>query len=112
MGGVEVKQAVRRPPAVESAEDARPRLVFFYGRTSGPSRRVEAYLAQVLQRHQNHSTFALIRVEVGDKPELARRFAITEVPTLVVVAGRRVRARIEAPHDRVTIERALAPWLL
>jgi thioredoxin-like negative regulator of GroEL len=93
------------------AENGRPRLVFFYGRTSGPSRRVEAYLAQVLQRHHNHSTFELIRVEVGANRKLADRFSITEVPTLVVIDERHVSARVVAPPDRVTIETALSPWL-
>ena len=90
----------------------RPRLVFFYGRTSGLSRRVEAYLAQVLQRHRNHSTFKLIRVPVEDNPDLAKRFKITELPTLVVIEERRLRARLEAPRDRASIEATLSPWLL
>src|SRR3954470_12568180 len=87
-----------------SREQERPRLVFFYGRTSGLSRRVEAYLAQVLQRHRNHSTFKLIRVPVEDNPDLAKRFKITELPTLVVIEERRLRARLEAPRDRASIE--------
>ncbi len=111
MGGVDVKTASQRRP-VQSEVDERPRLVFFYGRTSGLSRRVDAYLAQVLQRHRNHSTFSLIRVEVGANRELAERFEVAEVPTLVVVDGRRVSTKIVAPRDRVTIERALSPWLL
>lgn len=94
------------------ADAERPRLFFFYGRTSGHSRRVEAYLAQVLQRHRNHSTFRLIRVAVEDHRELAERFEITELPTLVVVDGTRARARLEAPRDRASIENALSPWLL
>ena len=83
-----------------------PRLVFFYGRTSGLSRRVEAYLAQVLQRHRNHSTFKLIRVPVEDNPDLARRFKITELPTLVVIEERRLRARLKA---RATARRSRRP---
>ena len=111
MGGLEVKTASGARQA-QDEDDGRPRLVYFYGRTSGLSRRVDAYLAQVLQRHRNHSTFSLIRVEVGANRDLAERFEIAEVPTLVVIDGRRVSARIVSPRDRVTIERALAPWLL
>ena len=79
---------------------------------AGLSRRVEAYLAQVLQRHRNHSTFRLIRVAVEDHQELAKRFEITELPTLVVVDGTAATARLEAPRDRASIEAALSPWLL
>jgi thioredoxin-like negative regulator of GroEL len=104
----------RTVPGSEQAvdEDDRPRLFFFYGRTSGLSRRVEAYLAQVLQRHRNHSTFRLIRVAVEDHQDLAERFEITELPTLVVVDGTAAQARLEAPRDRASIEAALSPWLL
>ena len=35
----------------------RPRLVFFYSRQSGRSRRAEGFLAQVLQRRRNFETF-------------------------------------------------------
>jgi len=88
-----------------------PRLVFFYRRTSGLCRRVEGYLAQVLQQRRNHSTFKLIRVDVDAGRELSDFFGIDELPTLVVVQGKQALARIEAPRDRASIERALSPWL-
>jgi hypothetical protein len=103
-------QRVSRHPAREPA-DTRPRLIFFYGERSGGSRRAEGFLAQVLQRRHNHDSFNLVRVSVERHPELVERFAITQVPTLVVVADRRVEARIEAPKGRQAIEEALAPWL-
>jgi thioredoxin-like negative regulator of GroEL len=117
MGGLTSETATQvadEQLAAHGPDDAkgRPRLVFFYGRTSGLSRRVEAYLAQVLQRHRNHSTFKLIRVPVEDNPDLAKRFKITELPTLVVIEERRLRARLEAPRDRASIEATLSPWLL
>jgi hypothetical protein len=44
--------------------------------------------------------------------ELAERFEITELPTLVVVDGTAAQVRLEAPRDRASIEAALSPWLL
>jgi thioredoxin-like negative regulator of GroEL len=85
--------------------------VFFYGQTSGPSRRVEAYLSQVLQRRRNHDTFRLIRVCAESRADLVELFQVKKVPTICVVEGRRVRARLEAPRGRSEIEEALAPWL-
>ena len=41
----------------------KPQLVFFYSKASGRCRRVEAFLAQVLQARRNHDTFVLHRVE-------------------------------------------------
>jgi hypothetical protein len=34
----------------------RPRLVFFFAKASGKSRRVEGYISQVLQRRRNHES--------------------------------------------------------
>ena len=109
---MELKAAAQNvePQRVEPAPE-RPRLVFFYGRTSGPSRRVEGYLSQVLQRRHNHNTFKLIRVCAETHADLIERFAIEVVPSILVVDGRRVRARLEAPKGRQEIEAALAPWL-
>jgi thioredoxin-like negative regulator of GroEL len=99
-----------RPPAV-SEDLAKPRLVFFHSQRSGPSRRVEGFLAQVLQRRGNHNTFRLHRVATEERPEVVERFAIDEVPTLVVIDGRRVRARLVKPRGCEEIEQFLAPWL-
>jgi hypothetical protein len=68
-------------------------------------------VAQVLQRRGNHETFELLRVSVGDHPELAERFRVDEVPTLCVVEGRRLRRRIASPRGCRDLERNLAPWL-
>jgi thioredoxin-like negative regulator of GroEL len=85
--------------------------VFFYSASSGACRRVEGFLAQVLQRRGNHDTFRIDRVDETKHPDLHERFGIEQVPTLVVVEGRRVRARLVAPRGAVAIERFLAPWL-
>jgi len=90
---------------------ASPRLVFFHSTRSGPSRRVEGFLAQVLQRRGNHRTFRLLRVATEERPDLIARFAIDAVPTLVVVDGKRVSGRLELPRGCEEIEHFLAPWL-
>ena len=90
---------------------ARPRLVFFCSKASGRSRRVEGYLSQVLQRRRNHESFRLYNVDVDQEPELAQRFLIREVPTIVVVDGKRVHGRLESPRGCRDIERLLGPWL-
>jgi thioredoxin-like negative regulator of GroEL len=95
----------------QSVTDRRPGLVFFHSSFSGHCRRVEGFLAQVLQRRRNHGTFRLYRVEEQDRPDLVKRFGVADVPTLVVVEGTRVRGRLERPRGCRDIERFLAPWL-
>jgi len=94
-----------------AAEVLAPRLVFFHSKQSGHSRRVEGYLSQVLQRRGNHESFRLRFVEVSDHPELVERFRVDQVPTLLVVDGNRVSARIVMPRGCREIEQALGPWL-
>ena len=92
-------------------ETERPRLVFFYARNSGRSRRVQGYLSQVLQRRRNHESFLLLHVDVDEHAELAERFAVEDVPTIVVVEDKRVRGRLASPRGCRDIEQLLAPWL-
>jgi thioredoxin-like negative regulator of GroEL len=101
------------PLKAQAAEErqTRPRLVFFYSALSGRCRRTEGYLAQVLQRRQNHDSFELIRVCVDRRPDLAERFRIEDVPSLLVVEGRRVRRRIVSPSGARELREELKPWL-
>jgi thioredoxin-like negative regulator of GroEL len=89
----------------------KPRLVFFHSEVSGYCRRVEGFLAQVLQRRRNHDTFKVVHVAEEEHPDLLARFNVDEVPTLVVVEGRTVRARLKRPRGCREIEGFLAPWL-
>ena len=99
--------------ASASAEvsQVKPGLVFFHSSLSGQCRRVEGFLAQVLQRRRNHETFKLYVVEENDRPDLVERFGVATMPTLVVVEGKTVRAKLEKPRGCREIERFLAPWL-
>jgi thioredoxin-like negative regulator of GroEL len=65
----------------------------------------------VLQHHRNHGTFKLYRVEEQQRPDLFQRFRISMLPTLVVVEGKTVSARLERPRGSKEIERFLTPWL-
>ncbi len=97
--------------AVQPIVGSRPRLVFFHYKLSGKCRRVEGFIAQVLQRSRNHGTFVLHQVDVDEHPELLLRFQVAEVPTLVVVDAREVRGRLVNPRGCREIEDLLAPWL-
>ena|SRR5689334_14169373 len=104
-------QVREAPVAAAAVVVEKPRLVFFHSTRSGPSRRVEGFLAQVLQRRGNHQTFRLLRVATEERPDLVARFAVETVPTLIVVDGNRVSARLEVPRGCEEIEHFLAPWL-
>src|SRR5215813_11229379 len=88
-----------------------PLLLFFGAHHDGISRRVEGFLAQVLQRRKNHSRFSLRRIEQEARPDLHERFGITEIPTLMVVDGKRVKGRLIKPNGSKPIQEFLEPWL-
>lgn len=89
----------------------KPGLVFFTSSVSGSCRRVEGFIAQVLQRRRNHGTFKMYTVDREQRPDLVERFEIDTLPTLVVVENKIVRARLERPRGCREIEGFLAPWL-
>jgi thioredoxin-like negative regulator of GroEL len=94
-----------------AAAAPKPRLVFFFSPESGRCRRVEGFLAQVLQQRRNHETFQLYRIDHEERPDLAERFQLERVPTLFVVEGKLVRARLEEPRGCRDIQIFLEPWL-
>jgi thioredoxin-like negative regulator of GroEL len=89
----------------------KPGLVFFHSNVSGACRRAEGFLAQVLQRRQNHETFNLYRVAREERPDLVERFGVASLPTLVVVENKKVRGKLERPRGCRDIETFLGPWL-
>ena len=106
-----VEQQVEADEAAAATHTAQPRLLVFHSRVSGRCRRVDGFLAQVLQRRRNHGTFALEWIEEQERPELHQSFGIDALPTLVVVEDGQIRGRIIDPDGCKSIERFLAPWL-
>src|SRR4051812_46506125 len=107
-----------RVKAVEARARAAPRpragtpiLLFFYSNASGPCRRVEGFIAQVLQRGRNRNTFTLHRIDADLRPELSERFRVKQLPTLLVIDEKRTRVRLERLRGFAEIQTALAPWL-
>ena len=89
----------------------RPGLLFFFDKRDGHARRVDGFLAQVLQHGHNHETFKIYRIDVGERPDLAKRFRVEHTPALCVIDGGRVVLRCEQPRGAAQIGRLLQPWL-
>ena len=91
------------------SEESRPLLVFFSSRRSGPARRMESLLAHIARKERQRLRVTIVDVE--DKPELAQRFRVESVPTLVLVKGKRAVARLEGRASAPRIERMVEPHL-
>ena len=93
----------------ESGRSRRYLLVFFSALRSGPARRMDSLLAQLARKERERLTLA--RVDIEERPELAKRFKIRHVPTLVLVQGKRAVARLEGRANAAEIEEFVEPHL-
>ena len=91
------------------SDPALPTLVFFTNATSGPARRMESLLAHVARKERERLNVR--RVDVEEHPRLVRKFAVTQVPTLVLVQGKKVVARIDGRASMPRIEELLETHL-
>ena len=89
--------------------DDKPLLVFFTSERSGPARRMESLLAHLARKER--SRVRVMRVEVEAQPELAEKFRVADVPTLVLVKGKRVVDRLDGRASAPRIEAMLARHL-
>jgi thioredoxin-like negative regulator of GroEL len=96
-------------PAATGLEQ--PQLAYFCSDVSGRCRRVEGFLAQVLQRRGNHDTFRLYRVPIEERPDLHEHHQIERLPTLAVIVDKKVMGRLEQPRACREIEDFLSPWM-
>lgn len=64
-----------------------------------------------VQRRRNHQAFRLRRIDADRHPQLVDRFKVEEIPALVVVDNKRVRARLDRPRGCIQISETLATWL-
>jgi thioredoxin-like negative regulator of GroEL len=91
------------------SREPKPVLVFFSSARSGPARRMESLLAHLARKERER---LLVRhVDVERRPEVAARFSVDEVPTLVLVKDKRVVARVSGRASAPKIERMLEPHL-
>lgn len=85
-----------------SGRDRRYLLVFFSALRSGPARRMDSLLAQLARKERRR--LSVTRVDVEERPELAKRFKVRQIPTLVLVKGKRAVDRLEGKANAAEIE--------
>ena len=89
--------------------DTRPLLVFFTSERSGPARRMESLLAHLARKERQRLRIA--RVDIETQPDLAERFEVESIPTLVLVKSKRPVARLDGRVSAPRIEAMLEPHL-
>jgi thioredoxin-like negative regulator of GroEL len=89
----------------------RAALLYFTSARSGPARRVESLLDQVLQERRNHDAFDRTVIDVDADRTSADRYAVDAVPTILVVENGEEMCRIDGRPSVATLREALSPWL-
>ena len=90
-------------------DESRPLLVFFWSEKSGPARRMESLLAHLARKER--ARLRIRRVDVDATPDVAERFKVDVVPTLVLVKDKRAVARIDGRTSAPRIEAMLEAHL-
>jgi thioredoxin 1 len=89
--------------------DRRPLLVFFRNARSGPARRMESLIAHVARKER--SRLQVREIDVDERADLAERFRVDTVPTLVLVKDKRVVGRLEGRVSAPRIDQLLEQHL-
>jgi thioredoxin 1 len=85
--------------------DTRPLLVFFSAARSGPSRRMESLVAHIARKERDR--LRVIQVDVDQRVDLVEKLGVRDVPTLVLVVGRKAVARLDGRVSAPKIEAML-----
>jgi thioredoxin len=84
-------------------------LLFFTSRSSGPARRMESLLAHIARKER--SRLRVSKIDVDERPEVAKRFRVGQVPSLALVVQKKVVSRIDGRATAPRIESMLEPHL-
>lgn len=87
-----------------------PVLIFFSSVSSGPARRMDSLVASIARKERRY--LRVLQIDVDEHPDLAVRFRVRAVPTLVLVMRGRVVERIEGRVSATMLVRTLESHLI
>jgi thioredoxin 1 len=77
----------------EVIESEQPVLVDFWAEWCGPCHAVAPILDQIAQERADQ--LRLVKVNIDEEPELARRFGIMSIPTMILFDGAQPKGMLE-----------------
>jgi thioredoxin-like negative regulator of GroEL len=84
-------------------------LVFFWSSTCGHSRRMDSLIDHFMRVHRGR--LKLAKVELSERPDLARRFSVDTAPTLLLLENLMEVERLSGRHTLPSIKAAIEPHL-
>lgn len=92
---MEIKKITRDNFQTEVTEAGGPVLVDFYADWCGPCK---AQLPVLMQAAEEACDVKFCKVNIDDDPQLAERFGVTHVPTMLVMNGEKIFRTIKGFH--------------
>jgi thioredoxin 1 len=88
----------------EVLQSERPVLVDFWAEWCGPCHAVAPILDQIAGEHED---LRLVKVNIDEEPELARRFGIMSIPTMILFEGGEPKAAALGAQPKGMLEKSL-----
>ena len=88
----------------EVIDSEKPVLVDFWAEWCGPCHAVAPILDQIAEEHED---LRLVKVNIDEEPELARRFGVMSIPTMILFEGGHPKAAALGAQPKSMLEKSL-----